>query len=245
MKNITAIILAAGKGTRLNSSNKNKVVREINGKPMICYTTDLLKAIGIKKVIIVVGFRKSSVINTLGENHTYVVQQKILGTGHALKTALPQVPQNTKTILVLNADDSAFYKAKDIKKLINTHLKSKVGMTLMTVDKDDPAQLGRIIRDNENNIKAIVEFKNATLKQKKIKEINTATYCFSHTFLEKYLNSIKKNPVSNEYYLTDLLTIAINNHQKIATIKINSNQFQGINTPEELKFANNKMKGSI
>lgn len=239
MKNITAIILAAGKGTRLNSSNKNKVARKINNKPMICYTTDLLKSFGVTEIVVVVGFRKSSVIRALGSHYTYVVQKEILGTGHAVKTAFPKISKDTKTILILNGDDSAFYKAKDIKNLINTHLKTEADMTLMTVDKDNPAQLGRIIRNKNNQVKAIVEFKNATNKEKQIKEINTATYCFSYHFLNNYLKTITKNPVSNEYYLTDLLEIAVKNQKKVSAVKLeNEAKFQGINTLEELKTAN-------
>ncbi|MEA3355370.1 MAG: sugar phosphate nucleotidyltransferase [Patescibacteria group bacterium] len=243
MKNITAVILAAGKGTRLKSKNKNKVVRKINHKPMICYTVDLLKNLGLKEIIVVVGFKKSSVINTLGNNYTYVVQNKILGTGHALKTALPAISKSTKNILVLQGDDTAFYDSKDIKAVIATHTKTKADMTILTVIKKDPNRLGRIIRDKNNQVKAIVEFKNANHQQKQIKEINTATYCFNHRFLKKYLKTIKKNPISKEYYLTDLLEIAIKHQKKVSAIKLkDSSKFQGINTLEELKISNRKMK---
>jgi|APSaa5957512535_1039671.scaffolds.fasta_scaffold105362_2 bifunctional UDP-N-acetylglucosamine pyrophosphorylase/glucosamine-1-phosphate N-acetyltransferase len=245
MKDITAIILAAGKGTRLNSSDKNKVVREINNKPMICYTTDLLKNLGVTETVVVVGFRKSSVISVLGDNYTYAVQEEALGTGHALKVAFPKVSKKTKIILVLNGDDSAFYKTKDIKDLINTHRKTKSDMTLITVVKPKPNHFGKVVRDKNNQIQAIVEFKNASDQQKEIKEINTATYCFSYQFLDKYLKKIKKNTISHEYYLTDLLEIAIKNKKKVSAVKLKSNRFQGINTLGELKVANIKMKGLI
>ena len=243
MKNITAIILAAGKGTRLNSRRKNKVVRKINGRPMISYTDELLDNLGIKDRIAVVGFGKEQVIKILKTKYTYAIQRKQLGTGHAVLTALPYLSKNCSHILVLQGDDTAFYDSKDIKAVIDTHINTKADMTLLTVIKKDPAHLGRIVRGKNNQVKAIVEFKNATLEQKEIKEINTATYCFNYQFLKKYLKTIKKNQISKEYYLTDLLEIAVKNQKKVSAVKLkNSSKFQGINTIEELKTANYKMK---
>jgi len=239
MNHLTAIILAAGKGSRIKSTSNNKVVRKLAGKPMICYTTELLKSLNIKDIVIVVGFKKDSVKKALGNEYAFVTQKKRLGTGHAVKTALPFINQNSNSVLVLNGDDSAFYAKKDLKRLIVTHQKNKSSLTLLTVIKDNPAHLGRIIRDKQNKVQAIVEFKNASQKQKKIKEVNTATYCFNKSFLIQYINQIKKNPVSNEYYLTDLLEIAVNNHHQVSSVKLtNASRFQGINTLTELKKAN-------
>ncbi len=242
MNNITAIILAAGKGTRLNSTNKNKVVKSIGGKPMISYTVDLLKQLSIKEVVVVVGFRSDSVKQVLGQNFTYITQESPLGTGHAVMTAIPHLKPSCQHALVLNGDDSAFYQPSDIKKLITTHQHNQSDMTLLTVIKQNPAQFGRIIRDQDNNVSAIVEFKNATKTQKQIKEINTATYCFKKDFLAEYISAIQTNPVSKEYYLTDLLEIAVKNHKTVSSVTLeNPNRFHGINNLEELKIANQKM----
>lgn len=239
MNHLTAIILAAGKGTRLKSTSKNKVVRRLGGKPMILYTTELLKSLGIKDIVVVVGFQAGSVKKALGKGFTFATQKKRLGTGHAVKTALPFVKPSTQNVLVLNADDSAFYSKKDLSLLIKTHLTNKSKLTLLTVVKNDPAHLGRIVRDKQGKVKAIVEFKNANSTQKKIKEINTATYCFDKNFLDQFIPKIQKNPISQEYYLTDLLSLAVNHHQKVSSVKLtDANRFQGINTFKELEIAN-------
>ena len=242
MKNFTAIILAAGKGTRLNLIKKNKVVKKIAGKPMINYTIDHLKKAGIDKIIVVVGFQKSSVIETLGSSCTYAVQKNPIGTGNAVASALPDLSDTCQHVLVLNGDDSAFYSKADLSSLISTHLRTKADLTLLTVKKENPDQLGRIIRDKKNKVKAIVEFRNANPNQKKLKEVNTATYCFNRQFLEKFIKHIKKNPVSNEFYLTDMLEIAVKNHKKVSAVKLSDpNHFHGVNTMKDLESANQKM----
>jgi len=239
----TAVILAAGKGTRLNCQKENKVTKKLAGKPMISYTTDLLKKTGIDSIIVVIGFAQTSVKKILGDKYIYAVQKKPLGTGNAVLSALPHLPQTCQYVLVLNADDSAFYQPEDLNKLINTHLKNKDDMSLLTVIKNNPQKLGRIIRDQNKKVSAIVEFKNANVSQKKIKEVNTATYCFKKEFLQKYLSQIKPNPVSQEYYLTDLLAIAVKNNKQVNAVKLsNSSRFQGVNTKEDLQLADKKMK---
>jgi UDP-N-acetylglucosamine diphosphorylase/glucosamine-1-phosphate N-acetyltransferase len=240
MNHINAIILAAGKGTRLKSVDKNKVVKTIGGQPMINYTAELINKLKPTKTIVVVGFQSNSVKKVLGSSYTYAVQKNPSGTGHAVKKAIPHLEKTCQHVLVLNGDDSAFYKPEDIEKLITTHQRLHSDMTLLTVIKKDPAQLGRIIRDQHHKIKAIVEFKNATLAQKQIKEVNTATYCFKKEFLTKFINSIQRNPVSKEYYLTEMLEIAVRNHQSVSAVILkNPSRFQGINNLEELQQADN------
>ena len=193
MNHLTAIVLAAGKGTRIKSTNRNKVVRRLAGKPMICYTTELLKSLGIKDIVVVVGFQADSVRKALGNGFTYATQKQRLGTGHAVKIALPLVNPASQNVLILNADDSAFYTKKDLNVLIKTHRQNKSSLTLLTVVKDDPAHLGRIIRDKQGKVKAIVEFKNATSTQKTIKEVNTATYFYCNKnkfFLDDKMDQI-------------------------------------------------------
>ena len=242
-KNFCAIVLAAGKGTRLDSVKSNKVIRKLSGQPMICYTIDLLEKLGFEHILIVVGFQSGSVQQALGPNHHYIVQSPQLGTGHAVLTALPHIPENCSQTLVLNADDSAFYQVKDLEHLINAHLQSQADMIMLTAIKTDPAQLGRVVRSQTGQVQAIVEYKNATAQQKKIKEINTATYCFSTQFLNQYLPQLKPNPVAKEYYLTDLLETAVNHHRPVAAVKLSDPDcFQGVNTRQELALARRKMK---
>ena len=242
MDKIVAVILAAGKGTRLNCSRINKVARLIAGRPMIKYTVELLRKSGIKKILVVVGYASDSIKKVLGNRCAYVKQIEQLGTANAVAAALPSLPNNCRSVLVLNGDDSAFYQVSDIDDLIKSHLDTESDITLMTVVKDNPNQLGRIIRDKDNQIKSIVEFKNANQKQKQINEVNTATYCFKKEFLIKFLPSVKKNPVSGEYYLTELLELAVKNHKKIGVVRLkDADHFYGVNNQQDLELVNKKM----
>ena len=190
-----------------------------------------------------IGYAKDSIINYFGKKFIYVEQKKRLGTAHALKCVLSKISLGTKNVFVCYSDDTAFYPPLIIKKLVNFHLKKERDLTILTVIKKDPFGLGRIIRDKHRKIRGIVEEKNATLSQKKIKEINTGCYCFNLKFLKKYLPLIKRDQIKKEYYLTDIVGLAISNHAKINTLKIKKGEyFQGVNTKEQLLTAEKKMK---
>lgn len=245
MKEITAVVLAAGKGTRINARKINKVMFQLAGKPMISYTIDLLKRSGIKKIIIVVGFAKQSIIDYLGKHFTYAYQRKRLGTAHAVKTALTKIPKGIKDILVINADDSAFYPPRVIKGLIKKHLKEKAGLTFLTVGMRKP-NIARVIRDSQGKILGVVEQQNLKPWQEKIKEINCGCYCFSLDFLRKFLPKVRKNHVSKEYYITQLIEIGIKNKAKVQAFKMDKEDyFHGVNTKEQLLEAERKMQEKL
>jgi UDP-N-acetylglucosamine diphosphorylase/glucosamine-1-phosphate N-acetyltransferase len=243
MKNFTAVVLAAGKGTRFNATTINKVMHPLCGKPMLWYTLNLLKKVGFNKIIIVVGFAKESIITYFGPKYIYVEQAKRLGTAHALKCALPKISQEINDVFVCYSDDTAFYTPEIIKKLIKQHEQDSASITILTVDKRDPAGLGRVIRNREGEIMGIVEEKNTTLQEKKIKEINTGCYCFKVDFLKKYLPQVKMNPVTHEFYLPDLVALAIEFKEKLTALKMSKEEyFEGVNTKEQLVKANCKMQ---
>lgn len=245
-EDITAVVLAAGKGTRINARKINKVMYSLAGKPMIGYTVDLLKNVGFKKIVIVVGFAKQSIINYLGrKNFIYAYQKERLGTAHAVKTALLEIPKNTKNILVINADDSAFYPARVIKKMIGKHLEKKADLTFLTVKMKKP-NIARVIRDSQGGILAVVEQQNLKPGQEKIKEINCGCYCFSLDFLKKFLPQVRKNLVSREYYITQLIEIGIKNKTKVQAFKMDKEDyFHGINTKKQLLEAEGKMQQKL
>jgi len=242
MKKINAFILAAGKGTRLNNGKPSdipKVLYKIGNRPMISYSLDLLKKVGIKNPIVIVGYKAALVKRTLGHKGIiYVLQRKQLGTGHAILCAKDYLKE-CQNALIMGGDDSAFYKPSTIKKLIHTHQNSKATITLLTIQINDPYGLGRIVRDQKGKIIAIVEEKEATIEQKKIKEINAGCYCINSAWLLKNLSRLKLHPQTKEYYLTDLVKIAIEEGEKVTSVKVtNPFEWRGINTPEELKKAN-------
>lgn len=237
MKKIAAIILAAGKGRRMKSKEINKVVFTLGNKQMILHTIERLNRLFINSIVVVVGFARESVMKVLEGRVVFAQQEKRLGTAHAVVCALKKLPRDVQTVLVLNGDDSAFYTQDLIEKLIGTHWEKNAALSFLTIIVDNPKGLGRIIRDNSGKAVGIVEEKDATISQRKIREINPACYIFEVCFLKKYLGKVKKSPVSGEYYLTSLIDIAIKNNQKIEAVSGGKIIWRGINTPEELKEA--------
>jgi bifunctional UDP-N-acetylglucosamine pyrophosphorylase / glucosamine-1-phosphate N-acetyltransferase len=242
--NTTAIVLAAGRGSRMKSADaKNKVVLHLGEQPMIRYTINTLKQCGIGNIIVVVGFAKESVMAELGTEVEYAHQDIPQGTGHAVKVALPQIPRDTADVIVMYGDDSAFYTKELITHLVNTHHLHQNHLTLVSINKPEPFGLGRIIRDDMNRLIGIVEEKNATPAQKQITEINTGLYCFNADFLKQAISKIDQNPVTQEYYLTDSIAFACNHNYKAeALLWENQDIWYGVNTPEQLKAAEERMK---
>ena len=237
MKKIAAIILAAGKGKRMKALKQNKVVFKLADKHMIAHTVDLLDKLKIETKIAVIGFAKESVMDVLKNRVIYAVQKKRLGTAHAVLTAFKKLPKNVSDVLILQGDDSALYKKETIAKLIGLHFLSKAAFTFLTIDVDNPTGLGRVLRDKNDKLRAVVEEKDATEIEKQIKEINPACYVISVDFLKKYLKKIEKSKITGEYYLTSLIDIAIKNNEKIIACKAGKIAWRGVNTPEELKEA--------
>jgi bifunctional UDP-N-acetylglucosamine pyrophosphorylase/glucosamine-1-phosphate N-acetyltransferase len=237
MNNLGAIILAAGKGKRMESTVVNKVALQLADKPMIVHAINLLEDVSIKQIVVVVGFAKKSVMDILGNKVIFAEQSKRLGTAHAVIVGLKKMPDDVSDILIINGDDSAFYTRQTIQKLIDLHFNSKACLTLLTLEKENPLGLGRIVRDHKGKIVAVVEEKDATGIQRKIKEINPACYVFKTEFLSKYLDKVKKSGVTGEYYLTSLIGIGIENNQIIETFKGGDLPWRGVNTKDELAEA--------
>lgn len=235
--NLGAIILAAGKGTRMQANGINKVAMPLADKPMILHTIELLEILGIKNIVVVVGYAKTSVMNVLGQKVIFAEQSKRLGTAHALRCGFKKIPEDVENILVLNGDDSAFYTEEIINQLISKHFDSGASFTFLTIETDNPKSLGRVVRNKENKLVAIVEEKDATQAQRSIKEINPACYLFKTSFLNKYLSKVEKSPVTGEYYLTSLIDIGIKSGEFIETLNAGKIVWRGINTKEELEEA--------
>jgi bifunctional UDP-N-acetylglucosamine pyrophosphorylase/glucosamine-1-phosphate N-acetyltransferase len=196
-----------------------------------------LEKAGIKEIVVVVGFAKKSVMNALGNKVIFAEQRKRLGTGHAALCGLKKLPKNVSDVLIINGDDSAFYPQSLIKNLVKVHFLSNAAITFLTIEKDNPFGLGRIVRGSNGEIAAIVEEKSATEKQRSIKEINPGCYILKVSFLKEYLKKIQKNKLTGEYYLTDLIALGIANNEKVETLKAGSIAWRGVNTGDELAEA--------
>jgi len=241
MDSIGAIILAAGKGKRMNLETGNKVTLLLGDKPIIRHIVDFMKKIGITTIVTVVGHEKESVKQLLsGQGVLFAEQAEQLGTGHAVQISLDVLPEEITDVLVVYGDDAVLYNDKQshfVKELFSKHQETQASMTFLTIEQTNPVGLGRIVRDESGTLKAIVEEKDATEDEKKITEINPGCFVFSVDFLKKYLPMVKKSPATGEYYLTSLIDLAIKNSEKVETVQAGMLLWRGVNTPEELAEA--------
>jgi bifunctional UDP-N-acetylglucosamine pyrophosphorylase/glucosamine-1-phosphate N-acetyltransferase len=242
MKNLEIIILAAGKGNRMGG-DKPKVLTEINGKPMLSYILSEIEKTYSKKPTIVLGYKAEEVISHFGDDQKYVMQKEQLGTGHAVKEALPHIPPSAKHILVLYGDQP-LVKSETIINLYKAHINQNTSpLTLGIVAVPDFMDwrkgfydFGRIVRDAEGKIIKNTEKKDATPKELEIKEVNPSYYCFNYEWLLENISKIDKKNASGEYYLTDLVNIAQSQGYELNSHLIPAHEALGVNTPEQLEL---------
>ncbi len=237
MENVWAIILAGGKGSRMNAQDVNKVAMKVAGVPLLVHTVQNLKKAHIANICIVVGFAKDSVTQLFSEDIVFAEQKEQLGTGHAAKIGF-EVISPTEDVFILYGDDSYSYTPEIYTHLYERHKESSADMTFLTLKTDNPSGLGRVVRDENNAVIGIVEEKDATEEQKKITEINPACYIFSYDFLKKNIAEIPKSNITGEYYLTYLVEQAVSQGVTIATYTDDTVIWRGVNTPSELDTAN-------
>ena len=243
---VKIIILAGGKGKRMQS-DLPKVLMNLKGKPMISHLLESIdKAEICKDPCIVVGYQKEKVIDVLGDKYKYAHQAEQLGTGHAVMVARNHLDDNVKNVLVLYGDNP-FITSETIKKIVEKHLLTKNKITMATVVLEDfkdwrsffYSNFSRIIRDQDNKIIKSVEFKDATEEERKIKEVNPCYFCFNAKWLWEKLGTLKNENSQKEYYLTDLVKIAMEDGENIESISIKANEALAANSKEELELLEN------
>lgn len=243
-----SIILAAGEGTRMKSELP-KVLHRVCGKPILEYVINASKDAEVGKNIVIIGhggqkvseyFQDDEIIfrtQPMGEDHPY-------GTGFAVKQAIDLIPDNSTVIILYG--DTPLITNDTISGLVQYHKEQNNQGTVLTAILEDPTDYGRIIREDGENISEIVEQKDASLEQLKIREINSGIYCFNGKSLKYALNLIDNNNAQGEYYVTDAISILKNGGHKVGAYIIDdSTEIHGVNSRTQLAFSESVMKARI
>ncbi len=240
MKQLWAVILAAGEGKRMYSKLP-KVLHPLCGKPMVEY---ILRSAAEQtdNILIVIGHGASQVKETLEDNWRFVLQEQQLGTGHAVMQALSDLPHEG-TLFIL-CGDTPLIESVHLKNLLAEHRNNAA--TVATTVLPDPTGYGRIVRSGSNLVGRIVEEKDASENEKKISEINTGTYCFDIRLLKYYLPLLKTDNVQNEYYLTDVISLMQRDGHGTGAYLIDDYRVGlGINTRVQLAEATQMLQNRI
>lgn len=239
MSKIHAIVLAAGKGKRMNSKTLPKVLFPIAGKPMLDYVLNALASVHIKNPVIIVGFLGQKVIDIFGSGYSYARQVKRLGTAHAVRAAETMLAGQDGCTLIINGDQP-FFRTSTLQRLIKAVTEQGATLAILSGTMHDAAfdSLGRVITDNEGHVIRIVEVKDATEEEKKVRLMNLGGYAADNAWLWRAIKRIKKSPATGEYYITDLVAEAVKEGKKVVAIEIEDRaEAIGINTLEHLAEA--------
>lgn len=211
---LSIIILAAGRGTRMKS-HQPKVLHAIAGKSMLERVVNTAQQLDPQEIFVVCGYQGDLLRKKLSHLHvTWVEQKEQLGTGHAVMQVAPKIADDHRVVVLYG--DVPLISVETLQDLLSSSSEKSVGM--ITADLHDPAELGRIIRDHSGNFLEIIEYKDATTKQREITEINSGLYCFPAHYLKAWLPNISPKNAQKEYYLTDVLAMAVQQGVAVATV---------------------------
>jgi len=244
--NVTAVVLAAGKGTRMKSELP-KVATLLAGKPLVLYVLDHLLLAGVKSQVAVVGYKKQMVEEIVaGRGILLAEQQEQLGTGHAVLCSKTFVPQKANQILVA-CGDAPLIQPTSFRSLINLHNQNQFSASVLTAILPNPTGYGRILRNPlDGTVNSIVEEKDASPAEKNISEVNTGTYIFEASHLWDALNLVGNSNAQGEYYLTDVIHILKKQNKKIGAMAVpNPMESHGINSPADLELAEQYSKSLV
>lgn len=236
MSNLTAVILAAGKGTRMKSSLP-KVLHRVGGKPMVEQVLDAAQEAGADRNIVVIGFGAQAVRDAIGARAEFAVQGEQLGTGHAVMQVRPLVGDFRGTIMVL-CGDTPLLTGDILQSLYENHRNTGAKASVLTATMPDPTGYGRVIRGGDGQVSKIVEQKDATPAELTVSEVNTGIYCFESQALFAALAAITPENAQGEYYLTDVIGILVSQGEKVGAVPVADYQATlGINSRVQLAEA--------
>ena len=234
---LSVIILAAGKGTRMKS-DKAKVLHEVFFTPMIRHVVNAVLPLNPEQIVAIVGHQQDAVQQVLQDFYLdFAVQDQQLGTGHAVLIAENIIRENVDTVMIL-CGDTPLIKSETLARMYREHKASKAALTLMTTHLDNPTNYGRILTTLAGKIAGIVEQKDATAEQLRINEINAGIYCVDKEFLFSALKRVGTDNSQNEVYLTDIVKLAVESSLSVEKVTTdNSLEVLGVNSRVELAEA--------
>ena len=236
---LEAIILAAGKGTRMES-DLPKVCHEVGGRPMVCAVVDACIDAGCDRVVVVVGYKQELVREALasyGDKVEFAEQHEQLGTGHAVMCAVDAFPleQRATTDVFVLCGDGPLIHSSTLHTMLDLHRRTGAAATLATSTIDDPMGYGRIVRDANGGFKRIVGQKNASEEELEINEVNPSYYCMSALAMFESLKQVNRNELTGEYYITDVFELMLKRGLPVEVIDaVPPEDILSINTPEHL-----------
>lgn len=236
MSELAAVILAAGQGTRLKS-DLPKVLHPVGGMPMVTWAIQNARALGAEPIVLVVGYKAEVLRQVIGDGVLYAYQDQQLGTGHAVLQARSLLQGRVKDVLVLYGDMPTL-KAETLQRLVALHRERRPALTMLSVIAKDSMGFGRVVRGQDGRVQAIVEEAVASPEILAIRELNCGVYCFDGEWLWRRLPDIPVTPPKGEYYLTDMVSLAVADQLPVEVLTIHDvSEVQGINTRVHLAQA--------
>lgn len=243
MKQPVAIVMAAGKGTRMKS-DQPKVLIPMLGRPMIHYVVDALQRAGIPRVLVVVGYKSDEVKASLAhyEGVEFVMQENPMGTGHAVKSCIPALAGHDGPVVVVTGD-APLMQESSLRLLLQEFERFDSSLMLGSGHAENPFGMGRIVRNEHRHFERIVEEKDATPEERKITEVNLSMYVFDCADLVEFLEQMQPSAVTGEYYITDAPQYLMDKGRDVHAISV-MQSFERLqpNTQEELARAEEEMR---
>ncbi len=232
---LKALVLAAGKGTRLHSEQYDvpKVMRRACGRPLLSYVTDALSFLPPEDIILVVGYKKEAVIKAFPQ-HPYAVQEQQLGTGHAVMAAA-ELLRDHKGALLVCCGDMPLMRRESYEALVRAHEAEGNLCTLLSGSSDRELPYGRVLRNEDGSFRCVVEDKDCTPEQRAIRELNAGVYVFDTQPLLRVLTQLRCDNAQGEYYLTDAPTLLQKEGRVGVCQACSAEEMLGVNTPEQLQ----------
>lgn len=234
---LTTLVLAAGQGKRMRSRTI-KLLHPVAGRPMVCWVVDAVRALGPSRLIVVVGYQADRLTEALKDTGaTFVLQKEQRGTGHAVVQAARRIGASSGSSLLILNGDLPTLRTATLRRLLARHRRADAALTLLTVEVDDPRGYGRILRDAGSGVRRIVEDRDATAAERRIREVNCGIYCARPSKLLPVLRMLRPDNAQGEYYLTDAVQRLIERGERVQAVLGDAEQLLGVNTRAELARA--------